>query len=96
MTEHRAAADSQERTASVESNAVFGMLFLYNNLHVVHHLAPTTAWYELPQLYRENRERYLQVNGGYRFTSYWQMAGRYLFRSKAPVPHPFLRAAGGE
>lgn len=34
FTEHRAAVDSQERTASVESNVIFGLLYLYNNPHV--------------------------------------------------------------
>ena len=56
FTEHRAAPDSQERTASVESNALFGLLYLYNNLHVAHHLKPTLPWYEIPRFYRENRD----------------------------------------
>jgi len=46
--EHRAAVDSAQRTASVESNLVFGMLFLYNNLHVVHHRMPAMPWYDIP------------------------------------------------
>src|SRR3984957_18805032 len=61
--EHRAAEDSQERTASVESNAVFCMLYLYNNLHVAHHLKPTMPWYEIPRYYREHRDELLASNG---------------------------------
>src|SRR6185369_17223474 len=34
--EHRAAPRPGQRVASVESNTVFGLLFLYNNLHVAH------------------------------------------------------------
>jgi len=49
--EHRAAMESAERTASCESNFVFGMLFLYNNLHVVHHRMPAMPWYDIPRYY---------------------------------------------
>jgi hypothetical protein len=41
FTEHRWSERASERTAVVESNWVFGLLFLWNNLHAVHHLFPT-------------------------------------------------------
>jgi hypothetical protein len=37
FTEHRWGERASERTAIVESNWVFGLLFLWNNLHAVHH-----------------------------------------------------------
>jgi fatty acid desaturase len=83
--EHRAAIDAAERTASVESNFVFGMLFLYNNLHVAHHLHPAMPWYEIPRHYRENRGELLQGNGQYVFTGYGELARRFMF---TPVFHP--------
>jgi fatty acid desaturase len=90
FTEHRAAEDSQERTAAVESNAVFGMLFLYNNLHVVHHLKPTMPWYEIPRYYRENRAALLQSNGNFIYRGYAQLAARYFFVPVFSPVHPFL------
>ena len=71
FTEHRAAENSQERTASVESNAVFGLLYLYNNLHVAHHLKPTMPWYEIPGYYREHRATLLASNGRVRIPGLW-------------------------
>ena len=79
FTEHRAAADSQERTASVESNVVFGLLYLYNNLHVAHHLKPTLPWYDLPRFYRENRASLLEQNGHFVYRGYGELARRYFF-----------------
>jgi fatty acid desaturase len=78
FTEHRAAADSQERTAAVESNVIFGLLYLYNNLHVAHHLKPTMPWYDIPRFYRENRRELLAGNGNFVFKGYAQLARRYL------------------
>ena len=89
--EHRAEAEVPHRTCIVEDNTgIFSFLFLNNNLHVVHHMRPAAAWYDLPKLYREGRDRYLTINGGYLFTSYWQMARQYLLHAKSAVPHPFL------
>jgi len=90
FTEHRAAEDSQERTAAVESNFVFGMLFLYNNLHVVHHLKPTMPWYEIPRYYRRNRAALLAGNGNFVFRGYAQLAGRHLFTPVFSPVHPLL------
>jgi fatty acid desaturase len=90
FTEHRAAEDSQERTAAVESNFMFGMLFLYNNLHVVHHLKPTMPWYEIPRYYRQNRTALLQGNGNFFYRGYAQLAARYFFVPVFSPVHPFL------
>jgi fatty acid desaturase len=90
FTEHRAAEDSQERTAAVESNVVFGMLFLYNNLHVVHHLMPTMPWYEIPRYYRQNRADLLRSNGNFFYRGYAQLAARHFFVPVFSPVHPFL------
>jgi fatty acid desaturase len=74
FTEHRAAADSQERTAAVESNAVFGVLYLYNNLHVAHHLKPAMPWYEIPRFYREHRAELLKANANFVYRGYGELA----------------------
>jgi fatty acid desaturase len=90
FTEHHAAADSQERTASVESNAAFGILFLHNNLHVAHHLKPAMPWYDIPRYYRENRAALLQGNGHFTYRGYAELARKYLFAPVFSPVHPFL------
>lgn len=88
--EHRAAQDSQERTASVESNVLFGLLYLYNNLHVAHHLKPTLPWYEIPRFYRENRAALLAGNGEFVYSGYTVLARRYLLVPVFSPVHPTL------
>jgi fatty acid desaturase len=90
FTEHRAADDSQERTASVESNALFGILYLYNNLHVAHHLKPAMPWYQIPRFYRENRTELLESNGEFVFKGYGQLAKRYFLVPVFSPVHPTL------
>ncbi len=90
FTEHRAAADSQERTASVESNALFGVLYLYNNLHVAHHLKPAMAWYDIPRFYRDNRAGLLAGNGQFVYKGYWQLAKSYFLVPVFSPVHPTL------
>jgi fatty acid desaturase len=90
FTEHRAAADSQERTASVESNALFGILYLYNNLHVAHHLKPAMPWYDIPRFYRENRTALLASNAQFVYKGYWQLAKSYFLVPVFSPVHPTL------
>ncbi len=52
FAEHRAARANGEETAIVENAKVFGLLFLFNNLHVVHHHRPDLAWYKIPAWYK--------------------------------------------
>lgn len=90
FTEHRAAPDSAQRTASVESNALFGMLYLYNNLHVAHHLKPTMPWYELPHFYRDHRAELLANNGQFVYSGYAVLARRYFLAPVFSPVHPTL------
>jgi fatty acid desaturase len=88
--EHRAAPRPGARVAAVESNVVFGLLFLYNNLHVAHHLKPVMPWYELPRFYRENREKLLKHNDNFVFRGYGEIAFKWLFRPVFVPIHPTL------
>jgi fatty acid desaturase len=88
--EHHAAVGPSERSASVESNVVFGLLFLNNNLHIAHHLQPTMRWYDIPAHYRSNRDALLQVNGHFVFRGYGEIARRYLVRPVFHPVHPLL------
>jgi fatty acid desaturase len=86
--EHRAAAEVGHRTAVVESGPFFSLLFLNNNLHVVHHAEPGVAWYALPALYRRHRDRLLAINGGYLFHGYREIFARFLLRRRGSPVHP--------
>jgi len=90
--EHRADEAVPSRTCIVEDPSGFwSLLFLNNNLHVVHHLQPKVPWYRLPALYDADKSRFLTINGNYCFASYWTLMRQYALRTKAEVPHPFLR-----
>lgn len=86
--EHQAHDRASARTALVEDRGFFALLFLNNNLHVVHHMHPGVPWYALPGLYRSRRSEYLERNMGYRYRNYAEITRSYLFRAKDPVPHP--------
>jgi fatty acid desaturase len=86
--EHRWGEHPEERVASVESNWVFGLLFLWNNLHIVHHLDPILPWYEIPGAYRRGREELLRRNGSYVFRGYGEIARRWGLRPVFIPIHP--------
>ena len=93
--EHQAHRLARCRTVVIEDRGPLALLFLNNNFHVVHHVHANAPWYDLPRLYRQNRDWYLHLNGGYRYRSYGEVIGRYAFRPKEAVPHPFYRPADG-
>jgi fatty acid desaturase len=91
FAEHRAGADARERVALVEDSWILGPLFLFNNLHALHHEVPKIPWYELPARYRLTRERLIAENGGLVYRTYFEVARRFLFRRHDGVPHPLGR-----
>ncbi len=90
FAEHQAAASVGGRTAIVEAHPFFGLLFLNNNLHMVHHAHPKAAWYDLPAMYRERKQHYLAANDSYLFNGYWHVIRQFAFHAKQPVFHPIL------
>jgi fatty acid desaturase len=88
FAEHRAAADPKERTAIVENAQILGALFLFNNLHVAHHLRGGLPWYQIPTFYRLNRAALIERNGGLVYNSYFDVARRYLLRPHDAPVHP--------
>lgn len=89
--EHRAHKKSRARTVLVEDRGPLALLFLNNNLHVVHHMHPGVAWYDLPALLRAERVRFLTANEGYHYRTYGEVFRRYFFKRKDPVEHPLWR-----
>jgi fatty acid desaturase len=53
--EHRAHEAFRARTVIIEDRGPLALLFLNNNLHVVHHMHPAVPWYDLPALYAAAR-----------------------------------------
>lgn len=88
FAEHRARAQSTERIAIVERSWLLGPLFLFNNLHSLHHESPLVPWYEYPARYRTNRERLIAENGGLVYRTYFDVARRFLFRAHDVIEHP--------
>jgi fatty acid desaturase len=89
--EHRPDSRQSRRTVIVEAGPVFSALFLNNNLHALHHAQPALPWYRLPAIYKDSRSGVLASNGGFVFTGYLEIAGRYLFRAKDHPLHPLRR-----
>ena len=92
--EHRWGERPAERTAVIESNAFFGLLFLWNNLHAVHHTFPTLPWFQVRRVWRQHRARILEHNGGYVFPGYFEVARRWLVRPVFIPVHPKSRHLG--
>lgn len=88
--EHQAAEDFGERTVIIEDRGLFAFLFLFNNLHLVHHTRPGLAWYLLPRFYKAHRAQFIERNNGYVYPSYWAVFARHFFKPKEPVPHPHV------
>ncbi|MEP0944119.1 MAG: fatty acid desaturase [Rhizobiaceae bacterium] len=88
--EHQAAENVGARSAIVEAHPFFALLYLNNNLHIVHHANPAMAWYDLPCLYRERRDLFLAANEHTLFNGYGDILRRFAFRVKQPVDHPLM------
>jgi fatty acid desaturase len=93
FAEHRAHMHIERRTAIVEHAPVLGLLFLYNNLHAVHHRWPTLPWYALPGFYRRNRQIIVDAaEGGPIYRGYGDLFRRYWRRSHDRPQHPLRRS----
>lgn len=79
FAEHRAHQAITERTAIVENSKILGLLFLFNNLHVVHHEQPNLPWYQIPGWYQRHRETLIFRNGVIVYDTYFDVIRRFLF-----------------
>ncbi|WP_157016158.1 fatty acid desaturase [Mesorhizobium xinjiangense] len=92
FAEHQWSERPDGRTIIVERSPL-ALLFLNNNLHLVHHKAPGVAWYRLPRLFREKRREWVRMNGGYIYPNYFALLRSFALEPKEPVIHPVLRRA---
>jgi fatty acid desaturase len=88
FAEHKARPGVRERVALVENSWLLGPLFLFNNLHALHHEAPAIPWYQYNARYRLVRERLIAENGGLVYSTYFEVAWRFLFRAHDVIRHP--------
>ena len=88
--EHQARPSVEHRTVIVEAGPLMRLLYLNNNLHLVHHARPGLPWYRLPEAYARDRAGWLRRNDGYVFEGgYGEILRRYALRAKEPPVHPF-------
>ncbi|MCO6391970.1 fatty acid desaturase [Aliihoeflea aestuarii] len=90
FAEHQWSERPDGRTIIVERSPL-ALLFLNNNLHLVHHKQPNVPWYELPRLFRARREEWMRMNAGYVFPSYFALFRAFALTQKEAVVHPVLR-----
>lgn len=88
--EHQAAENVGARSAVVEAHPFWSLLYLNNNLHIVHHASPATPWYDIPKLYTDRRQQFLTANENTLFLGYRDIWKRFAFQIKQPVEHPIL------
>ena len=86
--EHQPGADPDRRTAVVVGGPISGLLYLNNNLHVVHHSHPGLAWYAIPGEFCAKRDSYASQTGGNVYPGYTTILRRYLFHSRGHPVHP--------
>ncbi|HEY6484243.1 MAG TPA: fatty acid desaturase [Steroidobacteraceae bacterium] len=91
FAEHRARPDVPERIAIVEDSWILGPLFLFNNLHSLHHESPAIPWYQCNARYQAERARLLAENGGLVYRTYFDVARRFLFWTHDVPQHPMGR-----
>ena len=80
------------RSAMVRSGPVFGLLFLNNNLHHVHHAEPGVPWYKLPARVAATGADGQAAAGAGLYGGYLDVARRYLVRPYDHPVHPSQRA----
>lgn len=92
FAEHRARDHVDQRTAIVEKSPILGLLFLNNNLHVVHHRWPGLPWYKIKGVYAAHRDEVLKSNGGLVYNGYLDVFRRYFLSRNDDLLHPTERA----
>ncbi|MBJ7312509.1 fatty acid desaturase [Rugamonas sp. CCM 8940] len=88
--EHRPAEEHKQRIVLNEAEPLFRLLFLNNNLHLVHHDLPSLPWYLMPRIYKARRDAYLARSGGFHVRGYGELVRRFGFRPVDAPVHPHM------
>jgi len=95
LIEHRWGERPEHRIALIESNWVFRLLYLWNNLHLAHHLYSAMPRFYILNFYRENKEVLLETNKHFHFKGYGELALRWggipVYVPSYPVDWRFAR-----
>ena len=86
--EHHPAAERDRRTAIVLGGPLSRLLYLNNNLHVVHHSRPDLPWHAIPAAFSARRGHYTAEAGGHVYAGYPTLLRRFLFRAGRHPVHP--------
>jgi fatty acid desaturase len=79
FVEHRAVAEGP-KSAMVLTNPILSLVFLNNNLHLVHHAAPGTPWFALPALSRKMDAVAMARTGAGVYNGYRDVFRQYALR----------------
>ena len=79
---------ARERSVRRRVGLTWGLLFLNNNLHSVHHLYPKMPWWEIPGFWRANRDKVLAHNDNNYYRGYGEIAAQWLLKPIFLPPHP--------
>jgi fatty acid desaturase len=90
FAEHRAHPTVAGRTVICEAGPFWGSLFLFNNLHVIHHEEPGLVWYRRHARYLARREELTGRDGSYILPGYGTLFAKYSLSPKEPLLHPII------
>ena len=85
--EHQATPESAHRSVIVDAGPIMSMLYLCNNLHALHHAKPATPWYQVKNLWQQNRAEILALNNAYYYRGYSEVIRRHGLKPKEPPYH---------
>jgi fatty acid desaturase len=87
LAEHRADPARDRRTRVIEAGLFFRLLFLNNNLHVVHHRSPQLPWFELPDAWDAFRAELARRHPDLIEPGYVALLGRHAVKIISPAEH---------
>ena len=87
--EHRAHSITNARSVIVSDRGILSILFLNNNFHAVHHSHPSVPWYNLPSMFKLNKNKFLTSNDNYYYKNYFTVFKKYLLVKKEKLVHPY-------
>lgn len=88
FAEHRPDRERDRRTTIVEADVFFRLLFLNNNLHVIHHRSPHLPWFELPRAWANERTTFIGQHPDLVHAGYWRLLARHAVRPISPPELP--------
>lgn len=86
--EHRPASNPAHRIVINDAALPWRLLYLNNNYHAVHHDYPGLAWYDIPSVYRSDREGFLHRNDGFHIPGYGHLLRKYALKPIDSPVHP--------